>query len=197
MPGDQDRRHRHVEQPRPPDRPPRVRLDHDRPATEHLDQVAVKTGPVQRQPGSLFESDQSTAAPGSALPAPGGNILPATHARPTPHAEKAPRIRWAWRLVALALTLAVGMVLGLALGSGRVGLEPTHAPVRHPPATQPATAPVTSVVIRPTASSACLETARRADEIIQLLITKRRTGAAKLLIAYTVASRQCRRDAAP
>jgi hypothetical protein len=191
MPGDQDRRHRHVEQPRPPDLPPRVRLDRDRPATEHLDQVAVKTGPVQRQPGSLFESDQSTAAPGSVSPALGGNILPATHA------EKAPRIRWAWRLVALALTLAVGMVLGLALGSGRVGLEPTHAPARHPPATQPATAPVTSVVIRSTASSACLETARRADEIIQLLITKRRTRAAKLLIAYTVASRQCRRDAAP
>jgi hypothetical protein len=88
------------------------------------------------------------------------------------------------------------MVLGLALGSGRVGREPRNAPAA-PPATQPATPPVTSVVIRPTASSACLETARRADEIIQLLITNRRSRAARLLVAYTVASRQCRRDAAP
>jgi hypothetical protein len=122
---------------------------------------------------------------------PGGNPLPVTPA------GKARRIHRTWLLIALVLTLAVGMVLGLALGSGWLGLEPRNAPATHPPATQPATPLVTSVVIRPTASSACLETARRADEIIQLLITNRRIRAAKLLVAYTVASRQCRRDAAP
>jgi hypothetical protein len=53
------------------------------------------------------------------------------------------------------------------------------------------------VVVRPAASSACLETARRADELIDLLITNRRSRAADLLVAYTVASRQCRKDASP
>jgi hypothetical protein len=52
-------------------------------------------------------------------------------------------------------------------------------------------------VARPTASSACLETARRADEVTNLLITNRRSRAAEVLVAYTVPSRQCRRDAAP
>jgi hypothetical protein len=191
MPGEQDRRHRHAEQPRPHFLRPRAQLERDRHAAERLDQAAVETDPARRQPGSLFEPDQSDAAPAGASRAPGGGPLPASHA------EKALRIRWVWRLIALAVILAVGMVLGLALGSARVGREPTNASAAHPPATQPATAPVTSVVVRPTASSACLETARRADEIIQLLITNRRTRAAKLLVAYTVASRQCRRDAAP
>jgi hypothetical protein len=44
-------------------------------------------------------------------------------------------------------------------------------------------------VVRATASSACLETARRADEMIHLLIRNRRDQAAELLVAYTVASR--------
>lgn len=189
MPDEQDRRHPHAKPPRPPYLPPRARLERDRHA-EQLDRAAAEIGPVQRRPRLLSASEQSNAASGSASPALAGNSLPATHPEP------ALRIRWAWRLVALALTLAVGMVLGLALGSARMGREPSNAPAA-PPATQPATPPVTSVVIRPTASSACLETARRADELIQLLITNRRSRAAKLLVAYTVASRQCRRDAAP
>jgi hypothetical protein len=44
---------------------------------------------------------------------------------------------------------------------------------------------------------ACLETARRADELIRLLTANRRDDAARRLVPYTVASRQCRRDAAP
>lgn len=191
MPRDQDRRHHKVGQHRQPDLPPRTHLQRDRHAAKHLDQAAVETGPVQRQLGSLFEPDQSPSASDMPSPAAGRNPLPVTHAEP------ALQIRRPWLLIALALTLAVGMVLGLALGSRRVGREPTNAPVARPPATQPAAAPVTSVVVRPTASSACLETARRADELIQLLITNRRTRAAKLLVAYSVASRQCRRDAAP
>jgi hypothetical protein len=53
------------------------------------------------------------------------------------------------------------------------------------------------VVVRPAASPACLETAKRADELIDLLITNQRSRAADLLVAYTVASRQCRRDTSP
>ena len=88
------------------------------------------------------------------------------------------------------------VLLGYALGSARAGGEPTSAPATRSPVTQPAP-PSTSVVVRPTASSACLETARRGDQIIHLLLTNRRNRAADLLVAYTVASRQCRRDASP
>ena len=48
-----------------------------------------------------------------------------------------------------------------------------------------------------TVTSACLETARRADEIIHLFIANKRQRASDLLVAYSVASRQCRRDASP
>jgi hypothetical protein len=53
------------------------------------------------------------------------------------------------------------------------------------------------VVVRPVASPACLETAKRADELIELLISNQRSRAADLLVAYTVANRQCRKDASP
>jgi hypothetical protein len=99
-------------------------------------------------------------------------------------------------LTAFAVTLAVGMVLGFAVGSVRSG-EPTSAPAPRAPATQPTQAPQTSVVVPSGASSACLETATRADQLIDLLISNRRSRAADLLVAYTVASRQCRKDASP
>ncbi|HYT24985.1 MAG TPA: hypothetical protein VEP73_00675 [Actinomycetota bacterium] len=105
------------------------------------------------------------------------------------------RPRRAWRLVVPAATLAVGMVLGFALGSARAGREPAGAAAARPPTTRPA--PPTSVVVRPSASPACLETATRGDRLIELLVTNQRDKVADLLVAYTVASRQCRRDASP
>jgi hypothetical protein len=107
--------------------------------------------------------------------------------------------RWprAWLLLVPALTLAVGLAVGFALGSMRAGGEPTGAPATRAPATQPAPAPPTSVVVQLTATSACLETARRGGEIIHLLVTGQRDKAADQLVAYSVASRQCRRDASP
>jgi hypothetical protein len=107
------------------------------------------------------------------------------------------RTRLAWRPLALAMTLVVGLVLGLALGSGRLGGAPASVPAARPSATRPPPAPATSIGARPTASSACLETARRADEMINLLLNNRRSRAAEVLVAYTIASRQCRRDASP
>jgi hypothetical protein len=95
------------------------------------------------------------------------------------------------------LTLAVGMVLGFAVGSARSADESSGAPVTRAPTTRPVEVPQTSVVVRSVASPACLEAAKRADELIDLLITNRRSRAADLLVAYTVASRQCRRDASP
>lgn len=105
------------------------------------------------------------------------------------------RPRRAWRLVVPAATLAVGMVLGFALGSARAGREPAGVAAARPPTTRPA--PPTSVVVRPSASPACLETATRGDRLIELLVTNQRDKVADLLVAYTVASRQCRKDASP
>jgi hypothetical protein len=77
-----------------------------------------------------------------------------------------------------------GLALGFAVGSARPAGEPTRAPTTATcvPATRPARRR-TAVVGRPAASSACLETARRRDELIGLLIANRRSRAADLLMA--------------
>jgi hypothetical protein len=158
------------------------------------DPAALKAGPVQPQHRSgWFEQTQPDPARATSAPAadeePQPGILVQAPRRPSR----------AWLPSALAATLAVGLALGFAVGPARSGSEPTGAPATRAPATQPAPAPQTSVVIvdRPTASSACLETARRGDQLIGLLIANQRSRAADLLVAYTVASRQCRKDAAP
>ena len=169
----------------------RARLESGRPAAAEVDPAASQQpGTVQRRLVSLFEPDQPDPPPTMASTLADGELQPGTPLRAP---RRPPR---AWLLLALAGTLAVGLLLGFALGSARAGGEPTSAPATSSPVTQPAP-PSTSVVVRPTASSACLETARRGDQIIHLLLTNRRSRAADLLVAYTVASRQCRRDASP
>jgi hypothetical protein len=138
-------------------------------------------GPVPPRPGSLFEPYQPPQSP-ITLPPPGP---------PTP---RAPLRRWL--LLVPAVTLVAGVALGFALGSAQARGAPTSAPTTRPPATRPAP-PRTTAAPRSVASPACLETARRADQIIELLITNKRDRAAHQLVAYTVASRQCRRDASP
>jgi hypothetical protein len=190
VPGGEDGRQRDIEQLRRALRARRARLEPGPPPPH----APVGTGPVGRPVGPRLELDRP-APPAAAAPAAaagGPPLLPP--APPVP----ARRTRWARRLVVPAVALAVGLAFGLALGSwsGRVG-GPAAAPAAPPPASAPATAPATSVVVRPTASSACLETAKRADEVIHLLITNERSRAARVLVAYTIASRQCRRDASP
>jgi anti-sigma factor RsiW len=181
----QDGRHRDDEQPRSGFLWEPARLDSERLAA-HADQAPVEqqAGPDQRL-ASLFEP----AAPGPA-PAP----APPAAGRPLDAPRRRPR---AWLLVVPAATLAVGLGLGFALGSAQAGGEPSSVTATGAAATRPPAAPVTSIVVRPTASSACLETAARADQLIALLVRNRRSAAADLLVAYTVASRQCRRDASP
>jgi hypothetical protein len=166
----------------------RAHLDSAGLAAEAADQAALgEADPVQRQRRSgWFEQARPDPAPAPA--AAGGESQSGTLVQAP---RRTPR---AWLLSALALTLAVGLALGFAVGSVRLGGEPTSAP-----AARPAPAPPTSVVVvaRPTASSACLETARRGDQLIELLIRNQRSRAADLLVAYTVASRQCRKDASP
>lgn len=182
----------HVRSGRPDDERPRpgfrwewAHLDAEWPAADAAQTPVEETEPVQHGLASLFEPAGPDPAPAPASPVAGGPL-------------EAPRRRpRAWLLVAPAVTLAVGLVLGFALGSTRAGGEPTGVTATRSPAARPPSAPVTSIVVRPTASSACLETATRADQLIELLIRNRRSDAADLLVAYTVASRQCRRDASP
>jgi hypothetical protein len=190
MPGGDVGRQRDIEQLRQALRARRARLGPG-PEAAQPRQAPVGTGPVRRQFGPRLELDRD--APPAAVAAPAAARQPLLPPAPPMPAR---RTRWARRLIAPAVALAVGLAFGVALGSGRAG-GPAGAPAAPPPASAPAAAPVTSIVVRPTASSACLETARRADEVIHLLITNKRSRAARVLVAYTIASRQCRRDASP
>jgi hypothetical protein len=192
----QDRRQPEADEPRrfPARRapPPSGRL-----APKPVDQAArAETGPLQRRhEAGWFEPDRPHPAPAGASSAAGGKPKPAT---PLQAPQRTPR---AWRLIAPAVTLAVGIGLGFAAGEARSGGEQANALATalatRSPATPPAPAPYTSVVVRPAASSACLETARRGDQLIELLISNQRSRAADLLVAYTVANRQCHKDASP
>ena len=147
--------------------------------------------PGRRQMAPLFEADQPDPAPAtsSAEAAGAPRLVSSFEVR-----RRTPRT---WLLIALALTLAVGLAAGFAVGLTRVDGKPTSARATRSHATQPAPTPPTSVAVQLTATSACLETARRADEIIHLFIANKRQRASDLLVAYSVASRQCRRDASP
>lgn len=168
-----------------------TRLQAERLRAGEADQAAAKEPrDVRGRLVPLFEPDQPDPASGTSSPAVRREPQPVTAAVTAP-----PR---AWLLLLVpALTLAVGLAVGFSLASTRVDSQPTPAPATRSPVTQPAPAPPTSVVFRPTASPACLETARRGDEIIALLNRNRRAEAAALLVAYSVATRQCRKDASP
>ena len=170
----------------------RARRQAEQLAARNADQAAVEEpDPAWRQLGPLFEPDQPQPAPPTPPPAADRTPRPVTSFEPP---RRTPR---AWLLIVSALTLALGLAAGFALDSSRADEEPTTVPATRSPATQPAPAPPTSVVVQPIATSACLETARRADQIIHLFVTNQRERAAELLVAYGVASRQCRRDASP
>jgi hypothetical protein len=105
----------------------------------------------------------------------------------------------AWLLLVPVLTLAVGVLLGFALGSTRASRQPTGpAPTSlSSPTTGLVAPPSTGVVARHYASPACLEATRRGDHLIDLLIRNQRRQVEDLLVAYTVAAQQCRKDATP
>ena len=100
--------------------------------------------------------------------------------------------------LALAVTLALGLSgAGFVLGSRWTAR--TLPNPQAPPATltQPPSVTATSIVVRQVATPACLEAAKRGDQLIALLIKNKRSRAVKLLVPYNVASRQCARDAGP
>jgi hypothetical protein len=171
--------------------PGRARRQPDPPAAQ-VDQAAAEgIGSVRPQLVSLFEPAQPDPPPPVASPAVGGPPQPV----PPPQTPRRP-LR-AWLLVAPAVTLVVGAALGFGLGSAWADRQPATAAPSPSLTTQPAPAASRKVVVRPYASSACLDTARRGDHIIELLIRNRRRQASDMLVAYTVAARQCRQDASP
>jgi hypothetical protein len=166
-----------------PDAQPRPTAEDDQPA---------EVDATVRQPlGSLFEPDQPNPTSAVALPTPAGDpqlAAPATHRR-------RPR---GWLRLALALTLALGLSgAGFVLGSTWTARTPPNPQPSPAPLTQPTSVTATSIVVRQVATPACLEAAKRGDSLITLLINNKRSRAAKLLVPYHVASRQCARDASP
>jgi hypothetical protein len=103
---------------------------------------------------------------------------------PAPPPEQPARPRWQW-LAAAALVFTLGTGLGYLLARPGADAQPA------PPTT---TAPAPSAVV----PRACLETARRADEVIALLNRNIRTRRlAEALKDYTHASQACREEASP
>jgi hypothetical protein len=172
------------QQPRPRFRRARVHLDFERPAADVDPTPVEEPEPDRRRLASLFEPAAADPAPAQAPPVDAG--------------------RWS------AATAAAGMAAGrpggdprgwaparVRPGAARADGELSSVTATRASATRPPAAPVISIVVRPTASPACRETVTRADQLIDLLVRNRRSAAADLLVAYTVASRQCRRDASP
>src|SRR5215218_10003782 len=172
----------------------RARRQPDTPAAARPDQAPVEATPSSRsQLASLFEPQQPDPPPPRAAPAVAGPPQPLRPAQPPPRRVSA------WRLLVPALTLAVGALLGFVLGSAQASRQPTGPALTSlsSPATGLVAPPSTRVVARHYASPACLEAARRGDHLIDLLIRNQRREVENLLVAYTVAAQQCRKDATP
>jgi hypothetical protein len=113
---------------------------------------------------------------------------------PAPPPDRPARPGWQW-LAAAALLFVLGTGLGYLLPRSGGSAQP--APPPQPSVTTPA-APQPSTPPRAIAPPACLETARRADEVIALLNRNIRTRRlAEALKAYTLASQACRQEASP
>jgi hypothetical protein len=169
-PGDRERRESHEEQRR-------RELEEIR---DSFRQIGIRMGslfePAQEQPNGTADAKEAA----SQTPEPAPPQAPESHRRVP---------SWAVPAVIAVACLLAGGGLGFLLHS------PAPAPVPIPTV-------VTQTVVRtetkPVAPPACLETARRGDEAMDLLVRNvrdRRLAAA--LKAYTTASQACRREASP
>ena len=119
------------------------------------------------------------------------SIAPAAK-RPAPPDQHPAPPRWRW--VAAVALLLVGTGFGYALPrAGSNHTPPPPSTARPPLSTQPQQPqPVPSV------PQACLETARRGDEVVhRFTINDRGRRLVEALKAYTLASQACRRAASP
>ena len=162
------------------------------PTGGEADQPADADATVRQPLGSLFEPDQPNPTAAVALPTPAGNpqlvSASATH-------QRRPR---RWLRLALALTLALGLSsAGFVLGSSWTARTLPNPPAPPASVTQPTSVTATSIVVRQVATPACLETAKGGDQLIDLVIRNQRDQVDVLLVLFTVAARQCRKDASP
>jgi hypothetical protein len=124
----------------------------------------------------------------------GGNQPPSAPASPV-----ASRSMMGWPLGVLAVVVVVCLLLGGGLGY--LLHRPTAAAQMPAAAEMPTTSIVTRVVPSPppprvVVPPACLETARRADELMDLFTRKVRDRRLSLALkAYTLASQTCRKEA--
>jgi hypothetical protein len=156
-----------------------------------LEEIRRKFQEVGARVGSMFEP----AAPDD--PQPPALLPPAP-----PPLDQPTRPRWQL-VAAMVLILLLGTGLGYLLPRSGAGAQPapTPAPTSRPPSS--AQAPSTRAAqpgpaSRPVVPPACLETARRGDEVVHLLMTNvRNRRLAEALKAYTLASQACREEASP
>lgn len=112
----------------------------------------------------------------------------------------ATRRRPSWPLVA-GLVAVIAVVFALGMAAGRAVLEPSprSAPPASLQAAPVASTPLSSVgPVRPQVSvpESCLDTARRADVLIDLLVKRARgIEVTRALKDYTIASQTCREEA--
>jgi hypothetical protein len=155
--------------------------------------------PEERQRRELDEIRRKFTEVGARLvpafePAPPAELEQQRALPPAPPPDRPARPGWQW-LAAAALLFVLGTGLGYLLPRSGGSAQP--APPPQPSVTTPA-APQPSTPPRAIAPPACLETARRADEVIALLSRNIRTRRlAEALKAYTLASQACRQEASP
>jgi hypothetical protein len=157
--------------------------DHEQQRRE-LEQIRRQFAEVGKRMGSAFEP----ASPDQHRERPLAPVPPTTppDEQPAPPDEQPARPRWLW-VAAVALIFALGTGFGYTLPRSG-GSDP--AP---PVSTQaPRARTVTSV------PEACLETARKGDQMVHLFIVNDRSRRlAEALKAFTLASQACRKEASP
>jgi hypothetical protein len=145
-----------------------------------LEEIRRKFAEVGKRVGSAFEPVPPEVRQPDALL----KSVPPTPERPT-------RPRWQWA-AAVALIFVLGTGFGFALPRSAADDSP-------PPPTTPALATTQAPQVRtvPSVPESCLETARKGDQVIAMLMRAKRNPS--LLYeahkAYTLASQACRKEA--
>ncbi len=150
-------------------------------------QIGIRMGSLFEPAQENQENSTGTAEAGASKPE---QVEPRDAERQEPQAPGPPERQlpnWAVPAVIALVCLLAGGGLGYLL----------HRPAASP---EPVPTVITRTVVRdkPVAPPACLETARRADQSMDMLLRNVRDRRLSLALkAYTVASQACRKEASP